>query len=378
MNSSNRVYGLDILRAFAILFVIYSHSFFLIVDHINEREYNLFSLDGVTIFFVLSGFLIGGILLKTIEKTSFTFNDLLQFWIRRWFRTLPNYFFMLLLLVVLALITGKILPGNLTSYFFFLQNFASPHPPFFPEAWSLSVEEWFYLSVPLGLCISLYFLPKFRKNVILVWIASIILLVFILRIYRSIHLGINDFESWDNLQRKLVITRIDSIMFGFLGAWLAFYFKTAWLKWKKIMLILGLILLFTPQLIGFMQGINMNFNNYLTLSVTSAGTFLMLPFLSELRKGKGFIYRFLTFVSIVSYSMYLVNFSLIQLTIIPSLTGIMVSISHDHLTISIMRYIIYWGLTFGFSYLLYRFYEKPMMLLREKFRKDDRLVVDPS
>ena len=92
----NRIYGLDILRAFAILFVLYSHAFFLIMDHVNERVYNLLSLDGVTLFFVLSGFLIGGILIRTIENKGFGFKELLNFWTRRWFRTLPNYFLMLM------------------------------------------------------------------------------------------------------------------------------------------------------------------------------------------------------------------------------------------------------------------------------------------
>jgi peptidoglycan/LPS O-acetylase OafA/YrhL len=368
LNNSNRIYGLDILRAFAILFVIYSHSFFLIVDHINERAYNLFSVDGVTLFFVLSGFLIGGILLKTIHTTRFAFTDLLQFWIRRWFRTLPNYLFMLLMLILLAVLTNKVLPGNLASYFLFFQNFSSPHPSFFPEAWSLSVEEWFYLTIPFGLFITIRTNSKYRKQIILVWIIGILILVTAFRLYRSIKFGFDDFESWDNFQRKLVITRLDSIMYGFLGAWLSYFYRKVWLRWKMPLFIFGLIFIFTPQLLNFLMGLTMTFNNYFSLSVTSIGTLFLLPQLSEVKTGKGLIYRFLTLVSIISYSMYLVNFSLVQLTIIPSLTGIIVSLTKNHLVISIIRYVLYWGLTFILSYTLYRLYEKPMMQLREKFR----------
>jgi len=335
---------------------------------VNERVYNLFSFDGVTIFFVLSGFLIGGILLRTLHSTPFSFRDLLQFWIRRWFRTLPNYFFMLLLLILLALSTGKVLPGSLISYFFFLQNFSSPHPSFFPEAWSLSVEEWFYLTIPLGLFISIQIKENYRKQIVLAWIIGIILLVTALRIYRSIHFGYADFESWDNYQRKLVITRLDSIMYGFMGAWLRYFYKDIWLCWKKPLLLLGICMLFCPQLIEAFQGENMTFNNFFTLSVTSIGTLFLLPALSELKSGKGLTYRFLTFVSVVSYSMYLVNFSLVQLSIIPSLTGAIVFFTKNHLIISIIRYILYWGFTLVLSHLLYKFYEKPMMLLRERFR----------
>jgi len=367
-SSSNRVYGLDILRALAILFVIYSHSFFLIVDHINERAYNLFSLDGVTIFFVLSGFLIGGILLKLINTTPFRFRDLLQFWIRRWFRTLPNYFFMLLLLIALALILKKELPGSLSSYFFFLQNFASPHPGFFPEAWSLSVEEWFYLMVPAGLFLSFRLTSYPRKQVVLVWIVGFILLVTTFRLSQSIGTGFSSFDDWDLKQRKLVLTRLDSIMFGFLGAWTSCYHKDFWLKWKKPAFLAGIIIMILPPVLEALLGKNMIFTGYFSLSLTSIGTLLLLPAMAELRTGKGAVYRFMTFVSKTSYSIYLVNFSLIQLTIIPSLTGLLVAVTSNHLQLSILRYLIYWSLTFLLAYLLYRFYEKPFMDLREKVK----------
>ena len=158
-------------------------------------------------------------------------------------------------------------------------------------------------------------------------------------------------------------------MFGFLGAWLAFFYNDFWLRWKKTLAIMGIALLFIPQVIGALPAVNMNFNNFCSLTLTSIGTFFLLPSLSELRTGKGFFYRFLTFVSIVSYSMYLVNFSLVQLTIIPSLTGTIIMFTRNHLVISVIRYLLYWILTFGLSYIMYSFYEKPMMQLRERFRK---------
>lgn len=55
---SNRIFGLDILRAFAILFVIYKHAANYVPSSVKSI-YTIFSLDGVSIFFVLSGFLIG-------------------------------------------------------------------------------------------------------------------------------------------------------------------------------------------------------------------------------------------------------------------------------------------------------------------------------
>lgn len=367
-SSEGRVFGLDILRAFAILFVIYSHSFFLIVDHINERAYSFFSLDGVTLFFVLSGFLIGGILLRIINEKEFNSSDLLNFWIRRWFRTLPNYFFILLLLLGLSILLKRELSTELPSYFLFLQNFISPHPSFFPEAWSLSVEEWFYLLVPLCLFLLVRFTGIPRKNLVLIIIFALVVLVTIFRAYRVNQLGINDFDSWDNYIRKTVLCRLDSIMFGFLGAWISFYHPEKWTKNKLAVFIPGLILIFIPQIVSYLYGYTPIFNNYLSLSVTAIGTFLMLPLLSNYRSAKGIIARFIRFVSIHSYAMYLVNFSLVQLIIIPSLTTTILLFTSSHLTLSIIRYILYWLLTFLLSMLLYRYFEKPMMGLRERFR----------
>ena len=169
-----RIYGLDILRALAILFVVYGHSIIFVIKVWPKKWLTIPVLDGVSIFFVLSGFLIGGILLKIFEEQKASFRLLWKFWIRRWFRTLPNYF---LLLIVLFIIQGLIL--NKTSlaqfwpYLFFSQNLNSIHPVFFPEAWSLSVEEWFYVFIPLGLL-------AIRKGGMSVKYGSITLIIFFL------------------------------------------------------------------------------------------------------------------------------------------------------------------------------------------------------
>jgi peptidoglycan/LPS O-acetylase OafA/YrhL len=89
MNINKRVFGLDLLRAAAILFVVIDHGNLLLPD-LPRKIADLFVFDGVAIFFVLSGYLIGGILLDKLES-GFNQHSLLDFWIRRWFRTLPNY-----------------------------------------------------------------------------------------------------------------------------------------------------------------------------------------------------------------------------------------------------------------------------------------------
>jgi peptidoglycan/LPS O-acetylase OafA/YrhL len=98
---SVRIYGLDILRSMAILFVVYYHGYVLISNIGSEDLLVNWVPDGVTIFFVLSGFLIGGIFIRTLQQPFFSFKSLLNFWIKRWFRTLPNYYLVLIIITAI-------------------------------------------------------------------------------------------------------------------------------------------------------------------------------------------------------------------------------------------------------------------------------------
>jgi peptidoglycan/LPS O-acetylase OafA/YrhL len=147
--SESRVFGLDFLRAAAILLVIVAHSsfMFLPLTHRLEAWWMLGHL-GVELFFVLSGFLIGGILATQAQTARFAVG---RFWVRRWLRTLPNYYLFLIINIVLARWIEGSWP-HAAPYAVFLQNFAWPQPLFFIESWSLAVEEIFYLIAPLLLC----------------------------------------------------------------------------------------------------------------------------------------------------------------------------------------------------------------------------------
>ena len=100
--AERRIYGLDILRSVAILSVIYDHGYHIVSSRVSQESYwRFFYLDGVTLFFVLSGFLIGGIFIKKVTQPGYDTKQLFNFWIRRWFRTLPNYYLVLVVLITL-------------------------------------------------------------------------------------------------------------------------------------------------------------------------------------------------------------------------------------------------------------------------------------
>lgn len=101
----HRVFGLDVVRAVAILLILCSHSTILLFPNSEAtglRFIQFFGTIGVDIFFVLSGFLIGTILIKHIESNQTQSKHFVQFWVRRWLRTLPNYYLILLVNIGLA------------------------------------------------------------------------------------------------------------------------------------------------------------------------------------------------------------------------------------------------------------------------------------
>ncbi|GAB6012151.1 acyltransferase family protein [Viscerimonas tarda] len=321
---SKRIYGLDILRSIAILCVLLGHTYSYLEWKDIEPVFDIFTRDGVTIFFVLSGFLIGGILIKTIDNEKFTIKSLTKFWINRWLRTLPPYYFVLiLLLVVVYAFNLGLKPSNLTtsqllSYFGFLQNFRTPHYGFFLESWSLCVEEWFYLIVPVSLFI-LHRLFRFKaKTAIALTVVIIILSTNLLRLYR-IYYGIP-------LDYHQVVMRLDSLMYGVLGAYLIHYYSDFWNKYIKTGLIIAAILFVAQALFGYCSAsgpsaVVHTIVSDIQHSIVPIIVLLALPYLSSIKKGDGFVYRFFSYTSLISYSLYLLHATFIKYIIVENFSS---------------------------------------------------------
>lgn len=305
-------------------------------------------------FFVLSGFLIGSILIKQFPDNGFPkFKTLLHFWKRRWFRTLPAYYLVLLLNILFIewdLIGSDINAFNY-KFLFFLQNFNEPFIGFFWESWSLSVEEWFYIFFPL-----LFFLTRIFLSNKISFLVSILALIVAPLIYRiSIsHIVVDDFH-WDILYRKTVLCRLDAIIFGVLAAWIKFYYPNFFKKCAWICLICGII--------GSWLIMN-NYSDYNSMYMKtyffSLLPFIMMLFLPAadlLKKGKGFVRNAITHISLISYSMYLIHLSLIAFVIL-----------HGNMPETLVEkytwFFSYWIVTISVSALLYKYFEKPITELR--------------
>ncbi len=143
--------GLDGLRAIAFLIIFGFHT-----------DYLPFGWLGVQLFFVVSGYLITGILLRMKEKLPAR-EYFLKFYIRRFLRIFPLYYFYLLLVLAIStwLLSVSIKPkvmkvvlDQILYAFMYVYNFFSAYrgynsSPFLDHLWSLSVEEQFYIFWPL-------------------------------------------------------------------------------------------------------------------------------------------------------------------------------------------------------------------------------------
>lgn len=363
----NRIFGLDILRALAILFVVAGHGAYL-MPAARYKYVNLFIFEGVSMFFVLSGFLIGGILIKIINKEKFTIKTILNFWIRRWMRTIPVYILILGVLVILNVVfVSEFEVYDKATYFIFSQNLFYKHPEFFPEAWSLSIEEWFYLLTPLSILLCLRLGRTSIKNSLLITALIIILGATSLRYYRFLYLIVEEGEVWDNFFRKQVVTRLDSIMYGVLGAFMFFYKKDLWNRFRVPLFILGILLFSMSKYILFdNQSIGL-YETVFHFTITASATLFMLPLLTSITTGSGIFYKIVTYISLISYSMYLINLTLVQQFILRRIHWKPLQDFNGYIFI-ITQYFLYWLLTIIISILLYKYFEMPIMKLRERMK----------
>lgn len=361
---SDRIVGLDILRSIAILRVIYDHGAGIFPEQYQNifRDINLIEIDGVSIFFVLSGFLIGQILLRTITNSDYRSKDLVNFWIRRWFRTVPNYLLVLIGVLIYSLLKNKDYEDFSFLYLIFSQNFLTPHPGFYFEAWSLPVEEWFYLLFPL----SCYVFHKTLKNKTKsIFISALVFLLFplILRIIKYEYgIGINDF---DVEFRKIMILRLDSIMYGVISAILMFKYSYFWGKFKYSLLFIGILLLTLLKINPYDWK---NFYHPIYYNFEAITTMCFLPFFCTYKTTKSKLFdSFFVFISVISYSIYLINYTPVLKYFLSIFNGLFLKHSPTNV-LYIWDYIVYIIVTISGSYFLYKLYEKPMTKLREKIK----------
>src|SRR5205807_6248220 len=137
--------GLDLLRALAILVVVISPA--ALFGFKLPGRVDRFGWIGVDLFFVLSGYLIGGQLLAPLARSRPI--DLRRFFARRVLRIIPAYFVVLAVYAFLPSWREYPEMSSLWKFVFSLQNIGLHGGTAFSHAWSLAVEDQFYLLLPV-------------------------------------------------------------------------------------------------------------------------------------------------------------------------------------------------------------------------------------
>ena len=309
-----RVIQLDILRGVAILLVIFRHS---VAEYTRSRTLepifkflHHFGWTGVDLFFVLSGFLIGGLLFKEIEARSRL--DVKRFLIRRGFKIWPSY----LLLVAVVGIEEIWQHGAMRGFktilpnLLHLQNYLGSPRGF---TWSLAVEEHFYLALPLFLLVVMRGgMPALRGATIPIAVGVVAIACLVMRL-RTPAVPFNEQDMhWYTTHLWPTHLRIDSLFFGVLLAYL-FHIHPQIMdkigRQRGLLLLIGLALL-APVAAMDDHGRFVRTYGYTMLYLGYGCILLAMIYTTPGRGISGrlidsFFAKGLAFIGVYSYTMYL-------------------------------------------------------------------------
>jgi len=330
-----RVYRLDLLRALAIMTVFTAHSV-LSYGAPESLAWLQFGGTGVDLFFVLSGWLIGSQLFKELKRYKDV--DIKRFWIRRWMRTLPAYYAVLIFTIAQLSLTKDdfSIPWN---YFVFLQNYDYPLT-FFTVSWSLCVEEQFYLAIaPI-----LLFLSRFSANQRTIILLTLLILPSVFR----------DLDQHASLYETHV--RWDCCIMGILLANLKYSFVDFWQKLlanSGVFLVVGMVLYCLFYVNRIVLDSPFSDPSKLILAFVFGGWVVWASIESG---GRLYGHNIIMYISTRSYAIYLLH---------PDALAVCKRLFSEQ------HFLVYFSIALAISCLasevLYRLVEQPIMNARSKF-----------
>jgi len=144
--AEKRLDGLDTLRSLAIVLVFAYHYMVFVSGTPTFGWVSEIGWVGVDLFFVLSGYLIANQIFGSMVRGRTL--SLRAFYARRFLRTLPNFYVVLALYFLFPAVMGGNPPPPLWTFLTFTQNILLQPGTAFSHAWSLCIEEQFYLLLP--------------------------------------------------------------------------------------------------------------------------------------------------------------------------------------------------------------------------------------
>ena len=223
-----RLIQLDILRGIAVFMVLCSHQIGTPSgpEYLRQFAWGLhnFGQTAVDLFFVLSGFLIGGLLISEIRETGDL--NVKRFLVRRGFKIWPAYYVFLVVAFAHMMwhhgVNFHSGIDKLWPFVFNLQNYLGPFD-LLTHTWSLALEEHFYLLLPILLWVMI---RNRKKGIALRALPVVIIFALVVcttwRFWNAMHRS-----QWQITDASSTHLRIDSIFFGVL---ISYFYQTkpAW------------------------------------------------------------------------------------------------------------------------------------------------------
>ncbi len=350
---------LDGFRAFSVFWVIWHHTLpeFNILQYIDIPIVRIVLIRlsaigflGVDVFFVISGFLITGLLLDDLNDRV----RMKRFYVRRFFKIVPHYMVILAAgFLLLAAMPGHVTykPQSVISYFLFFQNYVDPIP-IFGHLWSIAVEEHFYFLYPALLAVICRSRPDFsgRRRLLITLLLGLIIVGNVIRWF-----AFRDVVSTNNpLVWQVTHVRFDGLMFGCLLRVLEkdiMALGPAARKWAGFLLFVTGTALFTAFVFKFSK----NVWYYYTLAYVASGSLIVSGLLDYQPLVRLNSIDWLRFIGRNSYGIYLwhymLKFPLMKLT--PYLDGP-------------MRAVVFWVLSVAFGVLTTVTVEQYFLRLRKQ------------
>lgn len=289
----------DGLRGVAVLMVLIGHSAFLErLPHTGMLEYARFSVDS---YFVLSGFLITGILLDSKGSEHYFRN----FYARRAVRIWPLYYLVLFLIFVVEPLFFRAMrptvAGIWPAFAFYVQNliYHDAYPFGLAATWSLAVEEQFYMTWPL-----LIFFLKKRT------LAVVLFLLFVVSLSLRLAFFFRGAES--GFVHQYTFARLDAITFGSLAAlWLRSPSCTLvrWRTWSYRFLLIGVAGTILARIVMHRNSSVVGYT-FLGLLYTGLVGLLLISDARSSLLGRIFSAGWLRYMGRISYGIYLLHYPL--------------------------------------------------------------------
>jgi peptidoglycan/LPS O-acetylase OafA/YrhL len=358
LTTRGRIVELDFVRGLAIIVVMgyHFHTVRTGLPAVGLIEYPLksFGEEGVNLFFTLSGFLVGGLLLRQYVHTGRI--DARRFILRRMFRIWPAYYVLILFHVIIGRHPlDSFLWQNLTN----LQNYYGSS---IAQTWSLAIEEHFYLLLPAILLL----LVRWRVGANAI-IGVLIALSAVVLVARSIAVEEGDLVGAFAYTQY----RLDSLLLGVLLAavyWMKpdTYRRFAARTWSLVVVVLMLCMwvVFAAKHTALNESIGF------TVQAIGFCALIVLVLEHSRRLRRWLPYRAVAWVGLYSYGIYLWH----SLALEPGdiLIHRAAALALPPLAVWVLALTVQFGIAIGLGYLMTRAVEYPCLRLRDAWFPDRR------